>query len=148
MTEDEANFQAARERLERRRAEIRAQREQPRNARVPTVSGEQRIRRRVHSDPVAVENLLSRLKRSSMRPLFATKKPPLERAREAWAQVVPDEFAQMLSVSSFRGTTLTVAVTSAALKQELESFHRESLLESLKTRPGMKRVDRLVFRLA
>ena len=80
-----------------------------------------------HIGDILKKRVLRQLKRASKR---------LEGLRQAWDEVVPEEFRGHSGVLSVRLRTLTVWVDSSAALSELATYHREALLEALNERLG------------
>jgi predicted nucleic acid-binding Zn ribbon protein len=64
---------------------------------------------------------------------------------KAWNDVAGRVVARHSRVHTFRGGVLTVALASAALRQELEVFQRSELLAALRERVRGVRVEDLRF---
>ena len=64
---------------------------------------------------------------------------------DAWRDVAGSVVARHTKVQTYRGGVLTIAVASAALKQELEVFQREELLAALGQLVRSVRVEDLRF---
>ena len=71
----------------------------------------------------------------------------LEEVVRAWRAASGPELVGLTRVLSFRSGVLTVAVESAPLFQELETFRRTELLEEVRAQLGNLHVDQLKFRL-
>lgn len=56
----------------------------------------------------------------------------LERIREAWPRVAGVGLAVRASPVAYHAQTLTLRAASGPLRYEIEAFHRERLLESLR----------------
>jgi hypothetical protein len=61
-------------------------------------------------------------------------RPPgkLDSLRVAWPRVVGKGMAERTTLAGYRDQCLTIRARSATLKYELESFHREKILEALR----------------
>jgi len=71
----------------------------------------------------------------------------LQELREMWGRIVGAEFAEVSRPNRFRGGVLTIEVDSAPLSSELESFHRERLLEGFR-REGLVELCDLRFMIS
>lgn len=65
----------------------------------------------------------------------------------AWSDVAGPKIARQTRVVGINRGVLNVEVTNAALRSELTSFYKASLLEALQTRYGDLRIRDLKFRL-
>ncbi len=65
----------------------------------------------------------------------------------AWARAAGEALASRSRVAQFRGGNLTIEVSSAAQRYELEAFSGASLLAKLRADPTVPPVRRLVFRV-
>jgi len=80
-------------------------------------------------------------KRSYGRPLA------LQSWREAWGRAAGERLAARSRVAGYRDGTLTIEVTSAAQRYELEAFHGSELLARLHKDAAAGVVRKLVFRV-
>ncbi len=71
----------------------------------------------------------------------------LQELCEMWSKIVGAEFSEVCRPSRFRGGVLTIEVDSAPLSSELESFHRERLLEGFR-REGLEELCDLRFMIS
>ena len=149
MSKEEDNIlQQAQERLIRRRQELEKKGQRFRYAKVESGGVEKVIRRRRKNEPAAFTALLEAFQQEpGVRGLFTGRKKTLDDIEAAWQKVMPEYFADMTRVSGYRGGVLTVGLGSAALKQELETFHSQSLMQSLVTEPGLQKLTKIIFRL-
>ena len=79
----------------------------------------------------------------------ALRRPPAaapEALSAVWAQVAGPRLAAASRVVGYRGGTLTIATDSAALRGEIEAFHRPELLRRLNETLPLK-VSRLRVRI-
>ncbi len=67
--------------------------------------------------------------------------------QEIWVQVAGDSIARQTKVQGVKNGVLQVSVTSSGMLQELEGFHKCSLLERLTTEHSDLRIRDLKFRL-
>ena len=70
----------------------------------------------------------------------------LQSWREAWTRAAGERLAARTRVASYRDGTLTVEVSSAAQRYELEAFEVARLLAALHQDPTTAGLRRLVFR--
>ncbi len=80
----------------------------------------------VHSHPLR-DSLKEFIRRNKLE-----RQGGLAEIRSLWHDVVGEELTTMTRVESFRNGVLRIAVTSAALKSELETYYREDLIVSLR----------------
>lgn len=71
----------------------------------------------------------------------------LQSWREAWARAGGPRLAARTRVAGYRDGTLTVEVSSAAQRYELEAFQARELLARLLKDPATAGLRRLVFRV-
>ena len=71
----------------------------------------------------------------------------LQTWREAWARAAGERLAARSRIAGYRDGTLTVEVSSAAQRYELEAFHGGELLARLQQDTAAAGVRRLVFRV-
>jgi predicted nucleic acid-binding Zn ribbon protein len=64
-----------------------------------------------------------------------------------WSRAVGDRMASRSRVAQFRDGALTIEVSSAAQRYELEAFHGPRLLESLQADSTLPPIRRLTFRV-
>jgi len=67
----------------------------------------------------------------------------LQELMNVWMRVAGAEIAARAHVVGIKHDTLTVSVESAAMKQEIESFHKAGILERLKTEFVRRRIAKL-----
>ena len=67
--------------------------------------------------------------------------------REAWARAAGARLAGRSRVAGFRDGTLTIEVSSAAQRYELESFHSRQLLGALQADTSISTIRKIVFRI-
>lgn len=67
---------------------------------------------------------------------------------EAWAKSVPPHVAANTRVIGLKNEVLTVLVGSATLKQEIDSFMRDHILERMRQALPDQRISRLRLTLA
>lgn len=68
--------------------------------------------------------------------------------QDAWIRSVPSHVAANTRVIGLRNQVLTVLVGSATLKQEIDSFMRDHILERLRQNLPDRRINRLRLTLA
>jgi hypothetical protein len=66
---------------------------------------------------------------------------------EAWLRAAGKRLAERSRVAGFRDGALTIEVSSAAQRYELEAFHARQLLSALQSDPNISPVRKLVFRI-
>ena len=99
-----------------------------------------RIRRRVQEEPESLPVVLARtLNRRELE-----KPDPAAHLRQLWDEAVGPEIAGRTRVLRLAGGWLHVEVEDEALRYELESFHQDSLCQSLRA-SGLHRLRRLRF---
>ena len=67
--------------------------------------------------------------------------------QEIWTQIAGDAIASQTKVQGVKNGVLQVSVTSSGMLQELDGFHKCSLLERLTTEHSDLRIRDLKFRL-
>jgi len=100
--------------------------------------------KRQDREPAPLSEVLAKLlqRRGYARPLS------LEQARAAWGRVAGDDLSERCRVAQFRDGILTMEVSSAALRYELEAFRGAALLSRLQADAEAPPVQRLVFKVS
>ncbi len=133
----------------RKRKQIELQKKRTAHFRRSTADKDGRkvqICRRAKTDPAPVNDLLKPyLKRSGLTAKAAEKQGKIQ---DLWYTVVGEEIGGKTRPAGFSRGVLTVAVESAALRQELENFYSQSLLQSLREAEPKLTIRALRFRLA
>lgn len=71
----------------------------------------------------------------------------LEGLRQAWTRAAGDRLGGRARVAQFRDGVLTMEVSSAAQKYELEAFHAAAILTRLQADTEVPPIRRLAFKL-
>lgn len=102
------------------------------------------MKRRRESQPTVLAEVLAKLmqKRSYARTLSH------EQVAEAWERAAGKDLAKSARVAHFRGGILSIEVSSAALRYELEAFRGAELLSRLGADPEAPQVRRLAFKVS
>ena len=100
-------------------------------------------RRRSDAQPTALSEVLAKL----MQRRAYARTMSLEQAVEAWGRAAGEGLGSRTRVAQFRDGILTIEVSSAALRYELEAFRGPQLLARMGADPEAPSVRRLVFKV-
>lgn len=121
-------------------------RQRSREVRVSTIVKDDRqevIRRNARASAIELGPLIERfLKRNELH-------QPKRRSKieDAWEAITGPEISAVTRVGRVRDGIVSIDITSSTLRQELELFHKDQLIESLREALGKRPIRDIRFRL-